>query len=82
MQDNRRADGSGKAIQAGKYRADRQRDRSGFPEGYPERSGIQNNRKQRDTRKDKNSGNAKPIADEPAISGRSQAARFLGDCFR
>ena len=72
-----RTNGAGQAIQARKYRADRQRDGPGFPEREPQRFEIQENCHNRYEQQGERGRETEMIAKQPAAKAKPEQQRHL-----
>ena len=70
-----RTNGAGQAIQARKYRADRQRDGPGFPEREPQRFEIQENCHNRYEQQGERGRETEMIAKQPAAKAKPEQQR-------
>ena len=75
-----RADGPGQAVQARKYRADRKRDGSGFPEREPQRFEIQENCHNRYEQQGERGRETEMIAKQPAAKAKPEQQRHRPCC--
>ena len=72
MQGDGRVKRAGQAAQAGEYRADRQGNRSGLPQGDIQRPDINRRRNERNQRQRRCGRQTQPIAKQPTADGKRQ----------